>query len=142
RGQQALARAVSAGGGDDPYVLQARIAFCHASARRTEDTDWARIAALYAQLLQVMPSPVVALNRVVAVSRSEGAFAAWALLQPLLDEPRLQGYAPLMVVRGELLQQLGREQDARDAFASAAALSQNQAERTLLRQRAGLPQEN
>jgi len=142
RGQQALARAVSAGGGDDPYVLQARIAFCHASARRAEDTDWARIAALYAQLLQVMPSPVVALNRVVAVSRSEGAFAAWALLQPLLDEPRLQGYAPLMVVRGELLQQLGREQDARDAFASAAALSQNQAERTLLRQRAGLPQEN
>lgn len=142
RGQQALARAVSAGGGDDPYVLQARIAFCHASARRAEDTDWARIAALYAQLLQVMPSPVVALNQVVAVSRSEGAFAAWALLQPLLDEPRLQGYAPLMVVRGELLQQLGREQDARDAFASAAALSQNQAERTLLRQWAGLPQEN
>lgn len=142
RGQQALARAVSAGGGDDPYVLQARIAFCHASARRAEDTDWARIAALYAQLLQVMPSPVVALNRVVAVSRSEGAFAAWALLQPLLDEPRLQGYAPLMVVRGELLQQLGREQDARDAFASAAALSQNQAERTLLRHLAGLPQEN
>ncbi|MFG6087992.1 RNA polymerase sigma factor [Stenotrophomonas indicatrix] len=142
RGQQALTRAVSAGGGDDPYVLQARIAFCHASARRAEDTDWARIAALYAQLLQVMPSPVVALNRVVAVSRSEGAFAAWALLQPLLDEPRLQGYAPLMVVRGELLQQLGREQDARDAFATAAALSQNLAERTLLRQRAGLPQEN
>ncbi|MEG0227050.1 MAG: sigma-70 family RNA polymerase sigma factor [Comamonas sp.] len=142
RGQQALTRAVSAGGGDDPYVLQARIAFCHASARRAEDTDWARIAALYAQLLQVMPSPVVALNRVVAVSRSDGAFAAWALLQPLLDEPRLQGYAPLMVVRGELLQQLGREQDARDAFASAANLSQNQAERTLLRQRAGLPQEN
>lgn len=142
RGQQALTRAVSAGGGDDPYVLQARIAFCHASARRAEDTAWARIAALYAQLLQVMPSPVVALNRVVAVSRSEGAFAAWALLQPLLDEPRLQGYAPLMVVRGELLQQLGREQDARDAFATAAALSQNLAERTLLRQRAGLPQEN
>lgn len=142
RGQQALTRAVSAGGGDDPYVLQARIAFCHASARRAEDTDWARIAALYAQLLRVTPSPVVALNRVVAVSRSEGAFAAWALLQPLLDEPRLQGYAPLMVVRGELLQQLGREQDARDAFASAAALSQNLAERTLLRQRAGLPPEN
>lgn len=63
-------------------------------------------------------------------------------MQPLLDEPRLQGYAPLMVVRGELLQQLGREQDARDAFASAAALSQNLAERTLLRQRAGLPPEN
>ncbi|WP_369039591.1 RNA polymerase sigma factor [Stenotrophomonas maltophilia] len=141
RGQQALARALAAGGADDPYVLQARIAACHAGARRAEDTDWARIAALYAQLLRVMPSPVVALNRVVAVSRSDGAFAAWALLQPLLDEPRLQGYAPLQVVRGELLLQLGREDDARDAFGAAAALSQNQAERTLLRQRAGLPQE-
>ena len=141
RGRQALARALAAGGADDPYVLQARIAACHAGARRAEDTDWARIAALYAQLLRVMPSPVVALNRVVAVSRSDGAFAAWALLQPLLDEPRLQGYAPLQVVRGELLLQLGREDDARDAFGAAAALSQNQAERTLLRQRAGLPQE-
>lgn len=142
RGQQLLARAVSSGGSDDPYVLQARIAFCHASARHAADTDWTRIAALYAQLLQVMPSPVVALNRVVAVSRSEGPFVAWALLQPLLDEPRLRDYAPLLVVRGELLQQMGREADARDAFATAATLSQNVAERTLLRQRAGLPVEN
>ncbi|KAG0749440.1 hypothetical protein G6F24_015239 [Rhizopus arrhizus] len=136
RGQQALARALAAGGGRDPYVLQARIAACHAAARRAEDTDWARIAALYAQLLQVMPSPVVALNRVVAVSRSDGAFAAWALLQPLLADARLQGYAPLQVVRGDLLQQLGRADDARAAFAAAAALTGNARERELLLLRA------
>ncbi len=139
RGQQVLARALAAGGADDSYVLQARIAACHAAARRPEDTDWPRIAALYTQLLQVQPSPVVALNRVVAILRSDGAFAAWAQLQPLLDDTRLRDYAPLQVVRGELLQQLGREQDARHAFAEAAQLSQNQAERGLLRQRAGLP---
>ena len=104
-----------------------------------EDTDWPRIAALYAQLLQVQPSPVVALNRVVAILRSDGPFAAWAQLQPLLVDARLRDYAPLQVVRGELLQALGREQDARDAFGEAARLSQNQAERGLLRQRAGLP---
>ncbi|MCW8344381.1 RNA polymerase subunit sigma-24, partial [Stenotrophomonas sp. SG1] len=76
RGQQALARALAAGGGDEPYVLQARIAACHAVARRADATVWPRIAALYAQLLQVQPSPVVALNRVVAILRSEGPFAA------------------------------------------------------------------
>ncbi len=139
RGQQVLARALAAGGADDPYVLQARIAACHAAARRPEDTDWPRIAALYTQLLQVQPSPVVALNRVVAVLRSDGAFAAWAQLQPLLVDARLREYAPLQVVRGELLQALGRDLDARHAFAEAARLSQNQAERGLLRQRAGLP---
>ena len=137
RGQQALAQAVAAGGQHDVYVLQAQIAACHAAARQAADTDWARIAALYAQLLQVMPSPVVALNRVVAVSRSDGAFAAWALLQPLLVDARLQGYAPLQVVRGELLLQLGREADARDAFAMAAAQTPNAAERAVLRERAG-----
>ncbi|CCP14472.1 hypothetical protein SMRA8_0609 [Stenotrophomonas maltophilia RA8] len=120
-------------------MLQARIAACHAAARRAEATDWPRIVSLYTQLLQVQPSPVVALNRVVAVLRSEGAFAAWAQLQPLLDDARLRDYAPLQVVRGEVLQTLGREQDARHAFAEAARLSQNQAERGLLRQRAGLP---
>ncbi len=134
-----LARALAAGGADDPYVLQARIAACHAAARRAEATDWPRIASLYTQLLQVMPSPVVALNRVVAVLRSEGAFAAWAQLQPLLVDARLREYAPLQVVRAEILQALGRDLDARHAFAEAARLSQNQAERGLLRQRAGLP---
>lgn len=139
RGQQVLARALAAGGADDPYVLQARIAACHAAARRAEATDWPRIASLYTRLLRVMPSPVVALNRVVAVLRSEGAFAAWAQLQPLLVDARLRGYAPLEVVRAEILQALGRDLDARHAFAEAARLSQNQAERGLLRQRAGLP---
>ncbi len=136
RGQQALQRALDAGGGKDAYVLQARIAACHATARRAEDTDWARIAALYAQLLQVMPSPVVALNRVVAVSRSDGAFAAWGLLQPLLVDARLQGYAPLQVVRGELLLQLGRREDAATAFCEAAALTGNARERSVLLARA------
>jgi predicted RNA polymerase sigma factor len=136
RGQQLLARALAAGGSDDPYVLQARIAACHAGARRAEDTDWPRIASLYAQLLQVQPSPVVALNRVVAVLRSDGAFAAWAQLQPLLVEPRLQDYAPLQVVRGELLQQLGRTDDARQAFTAAAALTNNAREREHLLSRA------
>ncbi|WMJ67664.1 sigma-70 family RNA polymerase sigma factor [Stenotrophomonas sp. 24(2023)] len=137
RGQQALQRALQAHGHQDPYVLQACIAACHARARRAQDTDWARIAALYAQLLEVMPSPVVALNRVVAVGRAEGPFAAWALLQPLLGEPRLQHYAPLQVVRAELLLQLGRQHDAGDAFRQAAGLTDNARERTLLLERAG-----
>ncbi|WP_295576743.1 RNA polymerase sigma factor [Stenotrophomonas maltophilia] len=139
RGQQLLARALAAGGDQDPYVLQACIAACHAAARRPQETDWPRIASLYTQLLQVQPSPVVALNRVVAVLRSDGAFAAWAQLQPLLDEPRLQDYAPLQVVRGELLQQLGRAEDAREAFASAAALTGNARERAHLLSRAQGP---
>ncbi|MFX5522545.1 RNA polymerase subunit sigma-24, partial [Acinetobacter baumannii] len=78
------------------------------AARRAEATDWPRIASLYTRLLRVMPSPVVALNRVVAVLRSEGAFAAWAQLQPLLVDARLRDYAPLEVVRAEILQALGR----------------------------------
>lgn len=142
RGQQALAHALAAGGQHDPYVLQAQIAACHAAARQAQDTDWAGIAALYSRLLQVMPSPVVALNRVVAVWRSDGAFAAWALLQPLLEDARLQGYAPLQVVRGELLQALGRHADARDAFAAAAEQSGNAVERAVLRDRAGHAPEN
>lgn len=84
----------------------------------------------------MQPSPVVALNRVVAVLRSDGAFAAWAQLQPLLVEPRLQDYAPLQVVRGELLQQLGRTDDARQAFTAAAALTNNAREREHLLSRA------
>lgn len=139
RGQQLLARALAAGGDQDPYVLQACIAACHPAARRPQETDWPRIASLYTQLLQVQPSPVVALNRVVAVLRSDGAFAAWAQLQPLLVEPRLQEYAPLHVVRGELLQQLGRAEDAREAFAAAAALTGNAREREHLLSRAQGP---
>ncbi|KAF1014185.1 MAG: ECF RNA polymerase sigma factor SigK [Stenotrophomonas maltophilia] len=136
RGLQALQQALDAGGGSDAYVLQAAIAACHARARRADDTDWARIAALYAQLEQVMPSPVVALNRVVAVSRADGPLLAWGLLQPLLVDARLQGYAPLQVVRGDVLQQLGRHDDAAAAFREAAALTANAREQTLLLARA------
>lgn len=139
RGRASLQMALQLGGADETYVLQAGIAECHAQAREAAGTDWSRIAALYARLLQVQPSPVIALNAVVAVSRADGPFAAWASLQPLLQDPRLQGHAPLWVVRGELLSQLGRTQDARQAFAHAAALTTNVREREVLLERARDP---
>ncbi len=136
RGQAALQQAVALGGADDGYVLQAAIADCHARARRAEDTDWSRMAALYARLAQVQPSPVVELNRAVAVSRAEGAAAAWPLVEQLAADPRLQAYAPLAAVQGDLLSQLGRHADAADAFARAARLTPNLRERALLQARA------
>jgi len=136
RGQAALQQAVALGGADDGYVLQAAIADCHARARRAEDTDWARMAALYARLAQVQPSPVVELNRAVAVSRAEGAAAAWPLVEQLAADPRLQAYAPLAAVQGDLLSQLGRNAEAADAFARAARLTPNLRERALLQARA------
>ncbi|WP_145481367.1 RNA polymerase sigma factor [Stenotrophomonas rhizophila] len=136
RGQAALQQALALGGADDGYVLQAAIADCHARARRSEDTDWARMAALYARLAQVQPSPVVELNRAVAVSRAQGAAAAWPLVQALADDPRLQDYAPLAAVQGDLLSQLGRMGEASDAFARAARLTPNARERALLQARA------
>jgi RNA polymerase sigma factor (sigma-70 family) len=138
RGQAALQQAVALGGSDDAYVLQAAIADCHARARRAEDTDWARMAALYARLAVVQPSPVVELNRAVAVSRAEGAAVAWLLVEPLADDPRLQDYAPLAAVQGDLLSQLGRHAEAAEAFARAARLTSNPRERLLLRARAGM----
>ena len=136
RGQDALRRAQALGGDDDAYVLQAAIAECHACARRAEDTDWARLAALYARLAQLHPSPVVELNRAVAVARAEGAPAAWALLQPLREDPRLRDYAPLAAACGDVLQRLGRTDEARAAFAQAAALTANARERQALLARA------
>ncbi|WP_369980598.1 RNA polymerase sigma factor [Xanthomonas bundabergensis] len=136
RGQAALQRAQELGGDDDAYVLQAAIAECHASARRAEDTDWTRLAALYARLAQANPSPVVQLNRAVAVARAEGAAAAWALLQPLREDVRLRDYAPLAAACGDVLQRLGRIEEARAAFAQAAALSGNGRERQALLARA------
>lgn len=136
RGQASLQQALAVGGADDGYVLQAAIAECHARARRAEDTDWARIAALYARLAQVQPSPVVELNRAVAVSRAEGAAAAWSLVEALADDPRLRDYAPLAAVQGDLLSQLGRHAEAADAFARAARLTPNARERALLQARA------
>ena len=136
RGRAALRRALAFGGGGDRYVLQAAIAECHAVARRHADTDWARIAALYGALARLHPSPVVELNRAVAVARAEGPAPAWALLQPLLDDARLRDYAPLWAVRGELLQQLGRRAEAGQAFHRAAGLSANVREREALQARA------
>lgn len=136
RGLRALERARRLGGADGPYALQAALAACHARARRSEDTDWAAIAALYARLMAVAPSPVVALNRAVAVSRAEGAAVALPLVDALQDETRLRGYAPLHAVRGDLLQQLQRRDEARAAFERAAALTGNARERALLLARA------
>jgi RNA polymerase sigma factor (sigma-70 family) len=136
RGQAALEKALALGGEDDAYVLQAAIAECHARARRAEQTDWSRIAQLYARLASVAPSPVVELNRVVAVARAQGPQAAWPLLQALHDDGRLHGYAPLEAVRGDLLAQLGRDAEARTAFERAAALSGNAREREALLARA------
>jgi RNA polymerase sigma factor (sigma-70 family) len=136
RGQAALQQAVALGGADDGYVLQAAIADCHARARHADATDWARMAALYARLADVQPSPVVELNRAVAVSRAEGAAAAWPLVEQLADDPRLRDYAPLAAVQGDLLSQMGRHAEAADAFARAARLTPNARERALLQARA------
>lgn len=136
RGQAALRQAVALGGADDPYVLQAAIADCHARARRAQDTDWAAMAALYARLAQRQPSPVVALNQAVAVSRAQGAAAAWPLVEQLAADARLQGYAPLAAVQGDLLAQLGRRAEARAAFVRAAGLTGNARERAVLEARA------
>lgn len=140
RGQAALDQATKLGGADDAYVLQAGIAACHARARLAENTDWQAIAALYGRLVEVMPSPVVELNRVVAVSQAQGVAAAWPLLQQLVSDPLLQNYAPLQAVRGELLWQRGQLEEARGAFEMAAAMTSNLRERNALLKRAELLQ--
>jgi len=142
RGQAALQQAVALGGADDGYVLQAAIADCHARARQADATDWARMAALYARLAEVQPSPVVELNRAVAVSRAEGAAAAWPLVEQLADDPRLRDYAPLAAVQGDLLSQMGRNAEAAAAFGRAARLTPNARERALLQARAAGLQPN
>jgi len=136
RGQALLEKALALGGGDDAYVLQAAIAACHARARRADRTDWAGITQLYARLARVMPSPVVELNRAVAVARAQGPQAAWPLLEALQQDGRLDDYAPLQAVRGDLLEHLGRRDEARSAFERAAELSGNARERQALRARA------
>jgi len=136
RGLQALERANRLGGARSPYTLQAAIAACHARALHAEQTDWARIASLYAQLAAVMPSPVVELNRAVALGRAEGAAAALPLVDALGEEPLLREYPQLPAVRGDLLEQLGRRHEAREAFERAAALTRNARERSLMLARA------
>ncbi|GGS12609.1 RNA polymerase subunit sigma-24 [Streptomyces nojiriensis] len=131
RGARALGRA-----GNGPYSVQAAIAGCHAAAVRYEDTDWPRIAALYGRLVQLVPSPVVELNRAVAVSMAEGPEAALPLVDALAREPALRAYHLLPSVRGDLLERLGRTGEARAEFERAASLTHNAQERTLLLGRA------
>ncbi|MFC9820305.1 RNA polymerase sigma factor [Streptomyces erythrochromogenes] len=131
RGARAMSRA-----GSGPYSLQAAIAGCHAAAVRYEDTDWARIATLYGRLVQLTPSPVVELNRAVAVSMADGPAAALPLVDALAREPALNSYHLLPSVRGDLLERLGRPDEARAEFERAASLTRNEQERTLLLRRA------
>jgi predicted RNA polymerase sigma factor len=136
RGMQALERARALNGSGGFYVLQAAIIACHAEARTSSDTDWSRIAGLYAQLAALVRSPIVDLNRAVAVGMSEGAEAALAIVDRLLHEPTLKSYHLLPSVRGDLLQKLGRYEEACAAFEAAAVLARNGRERDLLRKRA------
>ncbi|HEU0018950.1 MAG TPA: RNA polymerase sigma factor [Thermoleophilaceae bacterium] len=136
RGLAALDRAQQLGGGLGPYALQAAIAACHARARVADDTDWATIAALYDALAQLSPSPVVELNRAVAVSMAFGPAAGLELVDQLVDEPTLARYHLLPSVRGDLLAKLGRDDEARAEFERAASLTQNSRERALLIERA------
>jgi RNA polymerase sigma factor (sigma-70 family) len=135
-GIAALQRAEELGGALGPYALQAAIAACHARARTAEETDWHRIAALYDALAQLTPSPVVELNRAVAVSMAFGPAAGLELIDALLSEPTLKFYHLLPSVRGDLLFKLGRFAEAQTEFARAATLTQNARERTLLLDRA------
>ncbi len=136
RGFAALERAERLGGARGPYALQAALAACHARARRAEDTDWARIAALYDTLAEVAPSPVVELNRAVAHSMAFGPEAGLALLAPVEASRVLRDYAPLPAARGDLLLRAGRAAEARAEFERAAALSRNARERGFLLARA------
>jgi RNA polymerase sigma factor (sigma-70 family) len=136
RGLAALARAEELGGAGGPYTLQAAIAACHARAETAEETDWSRIAVLYYALAQRMPSPVVELNRAVAVSMAFGPAAGLAIVEPLTKEPSLKNYHLLPSVRGDLLAKLGRSDEARTEFERAASLTKNARERKLLLERA------
>jgi len=136
RGLAALARAEKLGGRQGPYVIQAAIAACHARARNAEETDWAQIVALYAELARLMPSPVVELNRAVAVGMAFGPAAGLELVDAITTEPSLESYHLLPSVRGDLLKKLGRTEEARAEFERAARLTRNTRERTLLIERA------
>jgi RNA polymerase sigma factor (sigma-70 family) len=144
RAVSALERAEKLGGPHGPYVIQASIAACHARARTPDETDWARIAALYERLATLTPSPVVELNRAVAVAMAFGPAAGLELVDALRAEPALRRYHLLPSVRGDLLKKVGRLDEARAEFERAASLTRNSRERALLLQRAqavrgGLP---
>ncbi|MFG2085118.1 MULTISPECIES: RNA polymerase sigma factor [unclassified Spirillospora] len=136
RGFAALLRAKEIGEPPGPYVLQAAIAACHAQAPAAEDTDWVRIASLYEILAGVAPSPIVELNRAVAVGMAHGPERGLELADALVDEPSLRGYHLLPSVRGDLLARLGRPDEARAQFERAAELTRNEPERKILLDRA------
>jgi len=135
RGLAALERAYRTGDGVGPYTLQAAIAACHARARTAEDTDWERIVALYDGLVQLMPSPVVELNRAVAIGMAWGPAAALELVDAISEDPALRGYHHLPTVRGDLLEKLGRKAQAGVEFQRAAAMTGNARERAVLLER-------
>ena len=136
RGLRALAQAERVAAGPGPYTLQAAIAACHARAASVEATDWARIVALYDALAELAPTPVVALNRAVAVSMHAGPADGLALVDALMDAPALRRYHLLPAVRGDLLHKLGRGEEARAEFLRAAEMTRNARERGLLLARA------
>jgi predicted RNA polymerase sigma factor len=131
RGLAALERT-----GNGPYGIQAAIAACHARARTAQDTDWARIASLYAELARLTPSPVIELNRAMAVAMSEGPAAGLAILDELAREPQLDDYPYLPSARADLLFKLGRMPEARAEFERAASLTKNARQREQLLERA------
>lgn len=135
RGFRALEHAERLGGAAGNYALQAAIAACHARARTAEETDWARIVALYDRLLAISSSPIVALNRAVAVGMAQGPAAGLEAVDRLMNEPALSGYHLLASVRGDLLQKLGRNTDAAEEIGRAIALTHNMREREILTER-------
>ena len=137
RGLAALELAERLGGALGPYALKAAIAACHGRARTPEETDWARIASLYEALADVTPSPIVELNRAVAIGMAFGPAAGLQLVDALVSEPSLKSYHLLPSVRGDLLSKLGRHDEARAEFKRAASLTRNARERNLLLERAG-----
>ena len=136
RGLAALERAEALGGAPGPYVLEASIAACHARARTPAETDWTRIAVLYASLSQMAQSPVVELNRAVALSMAFGPAAGLEIVDTLSSEPSLAGHHLLPSVRGDLLAKLDRVDEARAEFERAASLTRNAREREILLERA------
>ena len=136
RGLSALARAEQVAARRGPYVIQAQIAACHARARTNEETDWASIASLYGELARIAPSPVIELNRAVAVSMASGPAAGLELVDGLQGDPALRSYHLLPSVRGDLLKKLGRLQEARAEFERAASITRNVREKDLLLERA------
>jgi RNA polymerase sigma-70 factor, ECF subfamily len=136
RGVAALDRAERLGGMRGPYAIQAAIAACHARARIGEETDWERIAELYGELGEVAPSPIVELNRAVAVGMAHGPAAGLELVDPLASDPALENYHLLPSVRGDLLKKLGRMEEARAEFERAASITRNAREKNLLLERA------